>query len=194
MLFPEIEREEATNGEEALQAPVNAQAGGYNEFDYELINDQSRLAQVAERLAQEKIVGIDTETTGLDPHTVQLLLLQISTLDKVYVIDCKRVVPLALKPMLENPQILKVAQNAKFEYEMLKQQVGITIAGMFDTMLAERLITAGVGREISLKAIAQKYIGATLDKSVREAFHKIGSNGDAYLAPEQLHYAARDAS
>ena len=42
--------------------------------------------------------------------------------------------------MLENPEVLKVAQNAKFEYEMLKQQVGITLAGMFDTMLAERLV------------------------------------------------------
>jgi DNA polymerase I-like protein with 3'-5' exonuclease and polymerase domains len=193
MLFPEIEQQEAPSNEQAVASSDKAQAGNYNEFDYELISDQSRLAQVAELLAQERIVGIDTETTGLDPHTCQLLLLQISTLDKVFIVDCKRVVPLALKPMLENPQILKVAQNAKFEYEMLKQQVGITVAGMFDTMLAERLVTAGVGREISLKAISQKYIGATLDKSVRESFHKLGSNGDAYLAPEQLHYAARDA-
>src|SRR5205814_681842 len=46
---------------------------------------------------------------------------------------------------------------------------------------------------ISLKAIAQKYIGATLDKSVRESFYKLAQNGDAYLATEQLHYAARDA-
>jgi DNA polymerase I-like protein with 3'-5' exonuclease and polymerase domains/intein/homing endonuclease len=192
MLFPEIEKEQAIRDESA-QAPVNAQAGNYNDFDYELIDDPSRLAQVAEILSQEKIVGIDTETTGLDPYTCQLLLLQISTLDKVYIIDCKRLVPLALKPMLENPNVLKVAQNAKFEYEMLKQHVGITLAGLFDTMLAERLVTAGIGREISLKAIAQKYIGATLDKSVRESFYKIASNGDAYLAPEQLHYAARDA-
>ena len=191
LLFPEIEIEVASSVEES--APFKPQAGNYNEFEYELINDPSRLAQVAEMLAQEKVLGIDTETTGLDPHTVQLLLLQISTLDKVYIVDCKRVVPLALKPLLENPNILKVAQNAKFEYEMLKQQVGITLTGMFDTMLAERLITAGIGREISLKAIANKYIGANLDKSVRESFYKLAQHGDAYLAQEQLHYAARDA-
>jgi DNA polymerase-1 len=191
MLFPEIESEAASSIEEV--APTTVAAGNYNEFDYELISDPSRLAQVAEMLAQEKIMGIDTETTGLDPYTCQLLLLQISTLDKVYIIDCKRVVPLALKAILENPGVLKVAQNAKFEYEMLKQQVGITLAGMFDTMLAERLLMAGIGREISLKAIAQKYIGATLDKSVRESFYKLAQNGDAYLATEQLHYAARDA-
>ena len=168
-------------------------AGNYNEFEYELIQDQSRLAQVAELLATEKVLGIDTETTGLDPYTVELLLLQISTADKVYIVDCKRVVPLALKAVLENPDIMKIAQNAKFEYVMLRQQVGITLNGIFDTMLAERLLTAGISREISLKAISQKYIGAVLDKSVRESFYKLAAIGDAYLAPEQLHYAARDA-
>lgn len=168
-------------------------AGNYNEFDYELIQDPSRLAEVAEMLAYETVLGIDTETTGLDPYASELLLLQISTLDKVYIVDCKRLVPLALKSVLENPGIRKIAQNAKFEYEMLRQQMGITINSLFDTMLAERLLTAGIGREISLKQIANKYIGAVLDKSVRESFHKLAGNGDSYLAPEQLHYAARDA-
>jgi DNA polymerase I len=168
-------------------------AGNLNEFSYELIQDPSRLAEVAELLAQETVLGLDTETTGLDPHTSELLLLQVSTLDKVYIVDCRRVVPLALKGLLENPRILKVAQNAKFEYSMLRQQAGITLACIYDTMLAERLLTAGVSREISLKAIAEKYVGAVLDKTVRESFYKLAGNGDAYLAPEQLHYAARDA-
>ena len=188
-LFPE----EETRAYETAEAHISVSAGNYNDFEYELIQEPSRLAEVAELLSHEQVVGIDTETTGLDPHTVQLLLLQISTADKVYIADCKRVMPLALKPLLENPQILKVAQNAKFEYEMLKQQTGIVVSGMFDTMLAERILTAGIGREISLKAIAQKYIGAVLDKSVRESFYKNAAIGDAYLAPEQLHYAARDA-
>ncbi|HYP21827.1 MAG TPA: DNA polymerase, partial [Chloroflexia bacterium] len=168
-------------------------AGNYNDFEYELINDPSRLAQVAEMLAHETVLGVDTETTGLDPHISELLLLQVSTADKVYIVDCRRLVPLALKPVLENPNVLKIAQNAKFEYEMLKQQCGITLTNMYDTMLAERICTAGLGREISLKQIAARYVGAVLDKSVREAFYKLAHNGDAYLADEQLHYAARDA-
>lgn len=177
----------------AAAVEVKPTAGNFNEFEYELINDPSRLAEVAELLASEKVIGVDTETTGLDPYTSELLLLQISTLDKVYIVDCRRLVPLALKPLLENPDIIKVAQNAKFEYVMLKQQAGITVNNFFDTMLAEKLLMAGIGREVSLKVIAQKYIGATLDKSVRENFYKLAMSGDAYLAPEQLHYAARDA-
>jgi len=185
--------EDGSNSDKAEDKATPISAGSYNDFDYELIQDPSRLAVVAEMLARETVVGIDTETTGLDPYSAELLLLQIATADKVYVVDCKRIPPLALKPFLENPRVLKVAQNAKFEYEMLRQQTGITLCGMFDTMLAERLLTAGISREISLKAIAQKYIGAYLDKSVRESFYKLAANGDAYLAPEQLHYAARDA-
>lgn len=177
---------------EAAAAKV-VSAGNYNEFEYELINDPSRLAQVAEMLAHETVLGVDTETTGLDPHTSELLLLQVATTEKVYIVDCRRLLPLALKPILENPDVVKVAQNAKFEYEMLKQQCGITLTNMYDTMLAERLCTAGLSREISLKQIAARYVGAVLDKSVREAFYKLAHNGDAYLAEEQLHYAARDA-
>ncbi|MDQ3703822.1 MAG: DNA polymerase [Chloroflexota bacterium] len=188
-------------GEGSGSAAANAEAesakvtspGNYNDFEYELINDPSRLAQVAELLAHETVLGVDTETTGLDPHVSELLLLQVATADKVYIVDCRRVVPIALKPLLENPNVLKIAQNAKFEYEMLKQQCGITLTNMYDTMLAERICTAGLGREISLKQIAARYVGAVLDKSVREAFYKLAHNGDAYLAPEQLHYAARDA-
>ena len=150
MLFADAEPAASVKEDEGR---TRVSAGNYNEFEYELIQDQSRLAQVAELLATEKVLGIDTETTGLDPYTVDLLLLQISTADKVYIVDCKRVVPLALKAVLENPDILKIAQNAKFEYVMLRQQVGITLNGIFDTMLAERLLTAGISREISLKAI-----------------------------------------
>ena len=178
---------------ESGTVPTTVSAGNFNEFDYELIQDPSRLAEVAEQLSCETVIGVDTETTGLDPHTSELLLLQVSTADKVYIVDCRRLVPLALKPLLENPRISKIAQNAKFEYEMLRQQVGITLANIYDTMLAERLLTAGISREISLKMIAHKYIGATLDKSVREAFYKLAGNGDAYLGDDQLHYAARDA-
>src|SRR5205085_6451049 len=107
-LFPE----EAVQAYETEVTPAKvSSAGNYNDFEYELIQDPSRLAEVAEMLAQETTIGIDTETTGLDPHTSQLLLLQLSTPDRVYVVDCKRLVPLALKSLLENNKILKIAQN-----------------------------------------------------------------------------------
>src|SRR5688500_5306948 len=76
-LFTESSAVEMPSGEQG----ATKTAGNYNDFEHELIQDQSRLAEVAELLANETMLGLDTETTGLDPHTSELLLLQISTVD-----------------------------------------------------------------------------------------------------------------
>src|SRR4029079_8985062 len=116
---------------------------GLDGVDYELIQDEGRLAEVADLLLAEPTLAVDTETNGLDPHTVRLLLLQVATPQKAYIVDCQRVNPIILKPLLENPRTLKLLQNAKFDYEILKQIAGIEVCNLFDTMLAERLLTAG---------------------------------------------------
>ena len=58
-------------------------------------------------------------------------------------------------------------------------------------MLAERLLTAGRSREISLRQLAMKYAGIAMDKTIRKSF--VGVKGDDYLSEAQLTYAARDA-
>ncbi|HEY0068660.1 MAG TPA: hypothetical protein VGE04_01685, partial [Chloroflexia bacterium] len=110
-MFGENEAASANIATSESGADKATSPGNYNDFEYELISDPSRLAQVAELLAHETVLGVDTETTGLDPHVSELLLLQVSTADKVYIVDCRRLVPLALKPVLENPNVLKIAQN-----------------------------------------------------------------------------------
>ncbi len=165
---------------------------GLTGVEYELIQDAGRLAEVADLLAAEPTLALDTETTGLDPYSVKLLLIQVATPQKVYVVDVPRVNPLPLKPLFESPRILKLIQNAKFEYQMLKHLAGIELCNIYDTMLAERLLTAGRTRENSLRAISQRYLGVTMDKTARKNF--IGAVGDQYLEPAQLLYAARDAA
>jgi DNA polymerase I len=163
--------------------------------DYELIDDTSRLAEIAPELESSRTVGVDTEGNSLDPFNAKLLLLQLSTPTKTFVIDLVKVKDLSpIKPMLESPKPLKIIQNAKFDYSMLKIQLGITVSGIYDTMIAERLLTNGVGREISLRAIAKKYLGLTLDKTIRETFTDPKSlAGFGRFNKEQLAYAARDA-
>jgi DNA polymerase I-like protein with 3'-5' exonuclease and polymerase domains/intein/homing endonuclease len=167
---------------------------GLDGVEYELIQDAARLAEVADLLAAEPTLALDTETTGLDPYSVKLLLIQVATPQKVYVIDVPRVNPLPLKPLFESPRILKIIQNAKFEYEILKHLAGIEVCNLFDTLLAERLLTAGrygARSETGLRALSQHYLGITMDKTARKGF--IGAVGDQYLEPAQLLYAARDA-
>ncbi|MFL5309201.1 MAG: DNA polymerase [Myxococcales bacterium] len=182
-----VDRPANSNG-----AEVSVKANeGLDGVDYELIQDAGRLAEVADLLMAEPTLAVDTETNGLDPHTVRLLLLQVATPQKAYIVDCQRVDPLALKPVLESQRTLKLLQNAKFDYEILKQIAGIEVCNLFDTMLAERLLTAGRSREIGLRALAQKYSQIVIDKTVRKNF--IGVVDDRYLDEAQLLYAARDA-
>jgi DNA polymerase I-like protein with 3'-5' exonuclease and polymerase domains len=158
--------------------------------DYELITEHARLAEVVAELAGRPILAVDTETTGLDPFVDNtLLLVQVATQDRAYVVDARRVDPRPLRRILEDERTVKLLQNAKFDYKMLRQQLGIKMRNMYDTMLAERVLTAGISREIGLARLAQKYAGITLDKSTRASFidKKTGE-----FSEEQLRYAARD--
>jgi DNA polymerase-1 len=158
--------------------------------EFELITEQARLAEVVVELSGEPIVAVDTETTGLDPFADNaLLLVQVATPRRAYLVDARRVDPRPLRRILEDDKVLKLLQNAKFDYKMLRYQTGIGMRRMYDTMLAERVLTAGISREIGLASLARKYAGVTLDKSVRTSF--IDKTGE--FSQEQLRYAARDA-
>jgi DNA polymerase-1 len=165
-----------------------------SEVKYQLIEDTESLAKIVPYLEAAKTISIDTESTSLDPHQAKLLLLQIATEDKSYVIDCLKVSIDLLRPLLEADRPLKLVQNAKNDYKLLKVQAEITMGSMFDTMLAERLITCGISREISLKTLAEKYLGLNLDKEIRKSFIDFYSPGRKQVyTPEQLLYAAQDA-
>lgn len=132
--------------------------------NYEYITDQSRVAGAAEELAREDILAVDIEASALDPYFAQLLLFQIGTPEKAYVF-AGHLDLTPLKPLLESPQKLKLLQNAKFDYGMLKHLCQIEVRNMYDTMLAERLLTNGRERRMSsLGVLAQKYLDLTLDK------------------------------
>jgi DNA polymerase-1 len=87
---------------------------------------------------------------------------------------------------------LKLFQNAKFDYKMLKHRCNIELINIFDTYLAERLLTAGLGYECNLAAIYMRYFNTPLDKSVRSSFLTLRELGRA--SKEQLEYAARDTA
>jgi len=158
------------------------------EFFYEVISDSDRLQEVAEEIAKHTTIAVDTETSGLDPFSDSVLLLQIATPEKVYIFDCSLVDILPLKDILERPSVLKILQNAKFDYKFLKSRFGIALTNIFDTMLAERLLTAGISYKYSLESMTKKYFSFDLDKTIRLSFIK----GVTLLSAEQIRYAARD--
>lgn len=158
--------------------------------DFELIETEERAYEVVVELKDVKILAVDTETTGLDPYNSKLLLIQIAVNNKCYILNCAKVNPSVWNDLLSNPNILKILQNAVFDYKFLKVHADVSTRPVFDTMIAERLITVGKQNKTSLKFMASKYLGLDLDKEIRKDF--VGVYRDKFSRSE-LMYAANDA-
>lgn len=157
---------------------------------YELIETKDRAEEVRDILLQQTTLGLDIETTGLDPHTCEILLCQIATPNFCYILNCSKVSLVVWKPILENKNIVKVSHNAKFEYKFLKRHVDSFTTPMFCTMLAERILTSGTGQKADLQYVVNKYLGIHLDKDIRKNF--VNRPRDIFTE-EELAYAANDA-
>ncbi|NBO36662.1 hypothetical protein EBU91_03910, partial [bacterium] len=141
----------------------------------------------------EKVVSLDTETTGFDPHTCKLLLFQISVPDKSYIIDARALdistLP-EIKDLLEDQTKIKILQNAKFDYKFIKKHTGFELYNIYDTLLAEGVLTAGLSAKMaSLKDLTKNYLGLDMDKNIRKSF--VGLK-DINFSEDQLKYAAID--
>lgn len=154
---------------------------------------------VQQLLAQPRLtLSLDTETTGLDPlaRASRVLLCQIGAPDgSVWVINAAKLDLRPLAPVLRGGRVV-VLQNAKFDVRWLFAKYGLRIGALFDTALAELLLNAGIAgvpgqrrKAASLKSLAARYLGITLDKAVRSEF--IGYEGCEFSAA-QLQYAADD--
>src|SRR5262249_39703687 len=137
---------------------------------YLLIQDAEELAQALDALQDCPILGLDTETTGLDPRTDRLRLLQRATPGwPVFVLDLWQIPAGAWDPLrrfLAQPSLVKIFHNAKFDLQFLRQ-AGLPIQGrLVDTMLASQLLDAGLHtRRYSLADLVQHYLHETLGKA-----------------------------
>jgi len=90
----------------------------------------------------KKILGVDTETEGLDFLTKNITMFQIGDKDVQFVIDTRDIDIGFLRPVLESKDIVKLFHNVKIDYKFIKRQ-GIITANVFDTMIAERVLSTG---------------------------------------------------
>lgn len=148
----------------------------------------AEVTDVYKYFQNHKEIGVDTETTGFDPYTKDLLSLQLGDLHNQFVIDCTTVDVLHFKELLENPNITYIFQNAKFDLRFFYHK-RIVIPKIFDTFLAESVLYTGIGayrNRKSLDAIANKYLKVNLDKTVRGIIHR------EKLSNRVIIYAAED--
>lgn len=74
----------------------------FNNENYKIISVEESL----EKLNKLKIVGVDTETEGIDVHTKKLLLAQFGCFDFQIVVDCRTVDIKLYKNFLERTDVL----------------------------------------------------------------------------------------
>ncbi|MGB3208432.1 MAG: ribonuclease H-like domain-containing protein [Crinalium sp.] len=126
---------------------MNSATVTFIEKPYILVTEPSSLNDAIAPLFKSDIQGIDTETTGLDPHTHKLVLIQIATPNHpVVIINVTNLTQSELKPLskLFTTNATKVFHNAKFDLKFLNQ-AGIDVSGpFFDTMLASKVLKAGL--------------------------------------------------
>lgn len=161
---------------------------------YEYITEQKRAEEVLHNLKKEKMLAVDVESTSLEPYTGDLLMIQIGPKEISYLFDVRRVkldkIP-EFKEILENPKILKLLQNGKFDYKYIKVKYGVRIKNIYDTMLAEAVLTAGLGASVGLKATVERYFGpGVIDKSEQASF--VGMVRNQSFTEGQLKYGGVD--
>lgn len=155
--------------------------------------DQSLVTITQQLERNPRRLFVDTETTGLDPYQSKLLLVQIMTFESVFVYDFTQL-PIdrvkSFKSLLTDPSIIKVFQNASFDIKVFYHFGKYVVDPIHDTRVVEALLTSGlVGVRNDLASIAQRRLGVTLDKTVRDQFV---SDSFFNITKEQIEYAARD--
>lgn len=153
-----------------------------NEYKIIGVNDSLSL------LSSMTIIGLDTETSGLDVYTDHLLSVQLGNYETQIVIDCTTIDIKLYKELLESDRLF-LGWNLKFDLKWLFKY-NIIPKKVYDGFLAEKLLWLGYPaglHSMSLKSAGLNYLDIELDKSIRGKII-----WDGLKSTETIIYAARD--
>ena len=144
---------------------------------------------VVDYCSLKTILGVDTETEGLDFTCKKMIMFQIGDADNQYIIDTRFINIEPLRYILEDVDIIKIFHNAKFDYKFIKKWSDITCQGVYDTFLVELVNSCGKSLGYSLKDLCKRYFNVELNKDVRNKF--VNLNGRPF-DDNQIVYGAKD--
>ncbi|MGN6768681.1 MAG: DNA polymerase I [Rhizobiaceae bacterium] len=164
----------ALRAEEAVADKIDVNA-------YHCIRDLATLEAWVKEASEAGLVAFDTETTSLDPMQAELcgFSLAIGPGRAAYVpLNHKsgagdllggglheNQIPIrealaAIKPMMEDASVLKIAQNAKYDWLVMRRH-GIDAAPIDDTMLISYVLDAGTSGGHGMDALSERWLGHT---------------------------------
>lgn len=189
-----------------IEAPIDT-------AKYETVTHIDRLKEWIDQATKAGSLAVDTETTGLDAMQVDLVGICLAVVpgEACYIplahgkgegldlnldrdieqLPLKKVLGL-LKPLFEDPSVLKIGQNLKYDALLLKRY-GVDLDPIDDTMLLSYALDAGLHSHgmdelsrvfLDHKPIAFKDVAGTGKKQL---------TFDQIAIPEATKYAAEDA-
>jgi DNA polymerase I-like protein with 3'-5' exonuclease and polymerase domains len=184
----------------SLKTQERAEALTRLDFDFVQGPHQVGLLQrrINEIAASDGIIGVDTETTGLDPLVNQVRLVQVGTKDFALIVDLdgwraegERAVPWDAPGLSELRALLegnkrKVLQNAAFDLNFLRGENIVLGGALFDTMIAAKIINNGTGAKNDLGSLVDRVLKLQLPKELQKA------DWSGEISPDMVEYAARD--
>ena len=143
---PSLFEEIPTKGQDVAENSILASLKTTS-HEYQLIDNKQDASQLYDFLRTKEILSLDTETTSTSPIDAELVGLSFAVEEnKAYYVAIPANREEALqyvnifKPLYETTETLKVGQNIKYDYEVLRNY-GVDIQGpMFDTMLAHYVL------------------------------------------------------
>ena len=168
------------------------------EHDYHLVESETEIKRLIELLDQTESFCFDTETTGLDALTAEVVGLAFSWQEHtgyyVYIKEGNEQQVLDLfKPVFANEKIGKVAQNIKYDINVLVKY-GVEVRGkLFDTMLAHYLLQPDMKHNMDF--LSETYLNYR-PVSIETLIGRKGKNQKSMRDVEKsllVQYAAEDA-
>lgn len=146
------------------------------------INDKIFILQNCE------YIGVDTETTGLNPLEDRLCLIQLCAKNNVYIIRFNRdIEAINLLEIFKSNKIIKIFHHANFDLRFLMKHLNTNdINNVICTKIAAKLLN-GVNESSSLKVLLNKYVGIKIDKIQQTSDWSVKN-----LTQEQVEYATGD--
>lgn len=161
---------------------------------YEYITKAEDLGRIAQRVADAEVLGLDIETTALDPRDGEIRLIQLAVGSPkdpdIFVVDLWQTKgPGPLLQALRDTKALFVIHNAKFEQKWFWWHYRLELWPVFCTFRASALIYNG-------KQGLRNDLDSVVFRELQETPENVGQGGSDWSRPnlgqEQLDYAAED--
>jgi ribonuclease D len=155
----------------------------------DLITTTAELTAFCDRLAEHRVITVDTEFLRETTYYPLLCVVQMASHDEAAVIDALAE-GIDLKPFFElmaNEKVLKVFHAARQDIEIVWHRAGIVPHPIFDTQVAAMAL--GFGDSIAYDQLVERVTGHRPDKT-----HRFTDWSRRPLTEEQMHYALADVT